>query len=148
MRYQIEILLPESVHNFTELIKIYHTVFDMDNDGIPGENYLKKLLQKDDFLVFVAKADDKVVGGLTVYILHGYYTTKPTAYIYDVGVCVEYQRKGVGRHLLSALLDYCKVRNYECAYVEAEASDKNALAFYRSIRISSELHAIQFTYVP
>lgn len=148
MNYQIEILLPESVHNFTELIKIFHTVFEMEDHGIPGESYLKKLLQKDDFLVLVAKADDKVVGGLTVYILHGYYTTKPIAYIYDVGVCVEYQRKGIGRHLLSALLDYCKARDYECAYVEAEASDQHAQAFYRSTPISNEVDVVHFTYLP
>lgn len=146
MNYQVEILQPESVNCFTELIKIFHTVFEMKNCDAPSENYLKKLLQKDDFFVLVAKSDDKVVGGLTVYVLNGYYTTKPTAYIYDVAIDTGHQRKGVGRQLLSALLKYCKDRGYECAYVEAESTDLDALAFYRSTSADNEMVAVHFTY--
>jgi len=146
MSYQIEILQPQDIHSFRDLIKVFQEVFDMEYRDTPSESYLKTLLQKDDFLVLVATSGDKIVGGLTVYILNSYYTTRRTAYIYDVGVSVEHQRKGIGRLLLSALIKHCNERNFECAYVEAESTDHEALAFYRSTSANNELAAVHFTY--
>ena len=42
------------------------------------------------FFTFVAKYDNKVIGGLNVYILNRYYSIKPIAYIYDIAVLSNY----------------------------------------------------------
>lgn len=143
---EIEILKPNQAEDFAALIHIFSDVFEMTELKIPHNTYLKSLLQKPDFFVITAKNYGKVVGGLTVYILHGYYTSKPAAYIYDVGVTPLFQRKGIGKKLIGFLTDYCQQRGFENAYVEAEADDIEAINFYRKTAHSHEMQATHFTY--
>jgi aminoglycoside 3-N-acetyltransferase I len=146
MNTQIEKLSSNHLNEFCDLINIFENVFEMKDFTMPAKEHLQLLLKKPDFMVFVAKENDQVVGGLTVYILDSYYRAKPSAYIYDVGILPEYQRKGVGKQLMVYLTQYCKEKGFEDAYVEAEADDKMALSFYRNTAFSSELHATHFTY--
>jgi ribosomal protein S18 acetylase RimI-like enzyme len=78
--------------------------------------------------------------------LHQYYSKKPLAYIYDVGVSPKYQRRGIGKSLISTVCDYCQKNDFEAAYVEAEFDDFDAVQFYKNTKYSSELQAIHFTY--
>jgi aminoglycoside 3-N-acetyltransferase I len=97
-------------------------------------------------MAFVVKVNNKVVGGLTIYVLHGYYGTKPIAYIYDVGIAPEFQGKGFGKALIAQVCDFCKTNGFEDAYVEAERDDIGAVNFYRKTKFSNEINAIHFTY--
>ncbi len=118
----------------------------MENSKIPSDNHLQSLLSKRDFLVLVAKSGGKVIGGLTVYILNQYYSSKPLAYMYDVGILTDYQRKGIGKKLISYFTNYCQENDFEEAYVEAQVEDINAIQFYNATAISSKLQATHFTY--
>ena len=83
-------LNPEELSRFKSLLDIFQEGFEVD--GVkPADDYLAALLTDPNFMVFVVMEDQKVVGGLTVYVLHSYYTPKPVAYIYDVGVRPAYQ---------------------------------------------------------
>jgi aminoglycoside 3-N-acetyltransferase I len=146
MEIEIRKLEPHDTEDFVELIKVFAVVFEMNNLIIPGKTYLNNLLGKPDFVVVIAKHDDKIIGGLTVYILQKYYSVKPAAYIYDVGIVGNYQRRGVGKKLISYLLQYCKENGFEEAYVEAEITDTHAIDFYRTTPVDSELQATHFTY--
>jgi aminoglycoside 3-N-acetyltransferase I len=118
MDIEIKKLNPYDIDDFSELITIFGFVFEMDDLNIPDNKYLKSLLSKPNFLVLIAKYNNKVIGGLTVYVLHSYYSTRPIAYLYDVGVMTDYQRKGIGKQLISYLTQYCKENGFEEAYVE------------------------------
>ena len=146
MEIEIKKLSSQDIKDFSELIKIFAVVFEMDNFKLPDEKYLQSLLTKPDFFSLVAKNNNTVIGGLTVYILHPYYSTKPVAYIYDVGVLPEFQRKGIGKKLIADLTDYCRENGFEEAYVEAETEDTQAVNFYRTTAYSHELQATHFTY--
>lgn len=110
------------------------------------DEQLKKLLFNPDFWVFVITINDQVVGGLTIYVLHRYYNTRPIAYIYDVGVSPHFQGKGLGKVLIAEVCNFCRHNHFEEAYVEAESDDIDAVSFYRKTKFSSELNAIHFTY--
>jgi len=130
---------------FKKLIEIFKEVFENDTI-IPDEEHLSRLLSNPDFLVFIVKLNDKVVGGLTLYILHQYYSVRPLAYMYDVGITPEFQRQGLGKLLMAEVCNYCKVNGFEAAYVEAENDDAQAVDFYRKTPYSSEIAARHFTY--
>ncbi len=104
----------------------------MEGFKMPDENYLKQLLAQDDFFVFVASSDDKVVGGLTAYTLQQYYSQMPLVYIYDLAVKTEYQRQGIGKLLLSAITDYGKEIGVEEVFVQADEGDDHAIEFYHA----------------
>lgn len=130
---------------FKSLIDIFRVVFENDEPAASDE-LLEKLLSNPNFFVFVVLLNNEVVGGLTIYVLHRYFGTKPIAYIYDVGVSPEFQRQGLGKALIAEVCNFCKKNGFEDAYVEAESDDIDAVSFYRKTKFSSEMNAIHFTY--
>lgn len=133
------------VSDFRNLVEIFNTVFENEEE-VPGNEHLGTLLSNPHFIVFVIKLENEVVGGLTIYVLHSYYGTKPIAYIYDVGISPEYQRQGLGKALMAEVCKFCKDNGFENAYVEAESEDIDAVNFYRKTKFSTEMNAIHFTY--
>ena len=138
-------LTPKDTLDFKNLVEIFNEVFENNNE-IPNDSHLSKLLANSDFRVFVVKLNSKVIGGLTMYILHGYYSIKPTAYIYDVGIIPPFQGQGYGKALLKYVCTYCEENGFEEAYVEAESEDLDAVNFYRKTNFSTEMNATHFTY--
>ena len=133
------------VADFKSLVEIFKEVFE-NEESISNNEHLGKLLSNPDFKVFVVRKNNKVVGGLTIYVLHRYYGNKPVAYIYDVGVTPEFQGQGLGKALIEEVCKYCQNNGFEDAYVEAERDDIDAINFYKKTKFSSEIDAIHFTY--
>ncbi len=97
-------------------------------------------------MVFVIKHNEKIVGGLTIYILHSYFGKKAIAYIYDIGVNPDYQGKGLGKSLIAEVCRYCNDNEFKDAFVEAESDDIDAVNFYRKTNYASAINATVFTY--
>lgn len=142
---EIKKLNSGSLANFKSLIEIFKDVFEND-EPIANDEQLGKLLTNPDFFVFVVLLNNEVVGGLTIYVLHRYYDTKPIAYIYDVGISPDFQGQGLGKALIAEVCNFCKQNDFEDAYVEAESDDIDAVNFYRKTKFNSEMNAIHFTY--
>ena len=142
---EVKKLVPHQVSDFTDLVEIMKEVFE-NHEPTPDQAYLGNLLARPDFMVFVVKLGGKVVGGLTAYVLHGYYSTQPTAYIYDVGIAPDFQGQGLGKALMSEVCAYCQANRFGEAYVEAESEDLDAVRFYRKTNSSYEMNAVHFTY--
>jgi aminoglycoside 3-N-acetyltransferase I len=142
---EIKKLEPTEISDFRKLIAIFKEVFESEED-ISEDPQLSRLLRNSDFMVFVVKLNNQVVGGLTMYVLHRYFGTKPIAYLYDVGMDSKFQRQGLGKALIAAVCAYCKEHGFEVAYVEAEMEDIDAVNFYRKTACSHEINATHFTY--
>jgi aminoglycoside 3-N-acetyltransferase I len=142
---EIKKLKSKSLSDFKALIEIFKKVFE-NNEPNANDEQLGKLLSNPNFFVFVVSINNIVVGGLTIYVLHKYYDTKPAAYIYDVGVSPDYQGQGLGKALIAEVCNFCKQNDFEDAYVEAESNDIDAVEFYRKTKFSTEMKAIHFTY--
>jgi aminoglycoside 3-N-acetyltransferase I len=143
---QITRLYAPDIEVFIELIRVFEEVFEMKDFTLPDHAYLNDLLKREDFLVFVATKEGTVVGGLTIYVLHQYYSVKPLAYIYDLAVKKELQRKGIGKKLISAVKEYCAENGFEEVFVQADEVDDYALDFYRSTGITQEEKVRHFYY--
>lgn len=142
---EIKKLDRNEILDFRALIEVFKDVFEND-EPIPDDEYLSKTLSMPDFIAFVVKLNDKVVGGLTIYVLHGCYSIKPIAYIYDVGITPNVQGRGLGKALIAEVCIFCKQNGFEEAYVEAESDDIDAVNFYRRTKFSQETNTIHFTY--
>ena len=138
MSIEIKKLGNHEIDKFKELIRLFEDVFEMENFEMPDENYLEQLLEKDSFFVFVALLQDKVVGGLTSYTLQQYYSKLPLVYIYDLAVKTEFQRKGIGKMLISGLTNYCREIGIEEVFVQADEVDDFAIKFYHSTGATAE----------
>lgn len=68
-KFIVRQLTSQDLNLFQELIFVFEEVFEMQNFTIPNKNHLQNLLDKPDFMVFVALLENKVVGGLTASFL-------------------------------------------------------------------------------
>lgn len=146
MKPEIRKLKSSEIDRFFELIMQFEDVFEMEPCLLPSKDYLQDLLLKPDFFVFVAMADNKIVGGLTVYTLHQYYKKRPLAYIYDLAIARQFQRQGIGKKLIAATNLYCKEKGYEEVFVQADKVDDYALDFYRSTSPNAEEQTVHYSY--
>ena len=134
------------LEKFIEVIRLFEEVFEMKNFTIPPSEHLQAILAKKDFFVFAASWDNKVVGGLTAYVLEQYYAVKPLAYIHDLAVDTQYQRQGIGKKLIAAINAYCRERGFEEVFVQADKVDDYAIDFYRSTTPTEEEQVVHFYY--
>jgi ribosomal protein S18 acetylase RimI-like enzyme len=116
----------------TELVKLYEEVFEMKDFTLPEAQYLQSLLEKETVIFYAAMLDNKVIGGLTAHILPSTYFPSSEVYIYDLAVQTEFQRKGIGRQLISSLKEYCASLRLKEIFVQADLEDQHALDFYRA----------------
>lgn len=146
MDIKIQLLTHKDTDYFSALLNVFEETFEWENFTPPTPTHLQKLLNNNRFLVFVAKTNHIILGGLTVHVLDRYDTEKPSAYIYDIAVLPNYQRKGIGKLLIATLKDYCAKNGFSEVFVQAEADDHQAVNFYRATPNISELQATHFTY--
>ncbi|MEP7167904.1 MAG: GNAT family N-acetyltransferase [Bacteroidota bacterium] len=146
MNIKTEKLNNRDTGKFTELIRVFEDVFKMNNFKMPDEIYLQGLLDKNDFFVFVALQDNKVIGGLTSYIMQQYYSKSPLVYIYDLAVKTEFQRQGIGKMLIAANNNFCRGIGVEAVMVEADEVDDYAIEFYQKTGAKGE-KVIHFDYL-
>ena len=143
--YQIHFV--ESAEEFQGLLKVFREVFDWEESEFPNSSYLSNLLENPQLLVLIAKVEDKIVGGLTAYVLPGYQTKKSSIFIYDLGVATSFQRQGIGKSLIDKLLDYAKNHQIQDVFVDTELEDnEDALAFYQKTGFDSQAKVVQYTY--
>lgn len=147
MELLVSKLEKDELEKFIHVIRLFEDVFEMKNFSIPPNNHLKQVLARENFFVFAASLDGGVVGGLTVHVLQQYYSQKPLAYIYDLAVAVQHQRKGIGRKLIAATNEFCEKKGFEEVFVQADKVDDYAIDFYRSTRPTNEEEAVHFSYV-
>ena len=135
----------QDIDKFIELIQLFEAVFEMEDFTLPDKEHLQAVLDKKDFVAFVAMDENGVIGGLTAYTVEQYYSHKPLAFIYDIAIKTIYQRNGIGKNLITALTDYCKNNGIEQMFVLADSEDEHAVEFYRSTK-ATESKVINFDY--
>lgn len=146
METVISVLSKNDLAALQELVQVFENVFEMENFQRPEDSHLQALLAKETFYAVTARIDDNVVGGLTIYVLDQYYSTKPLAYLYDLAVLEIYQRKGIGKKLVAFATDYFKQKGFAEVFVQADKVDAYALDFYRATRPTNEEEVVHFYY--
>ncbi|GAB2792775.1 hypothetical protein GCM10027275_42140 [Rhabdobacter roseus] len=146
MEIEIQLLQPKNRQELDELISVFERVFEMIHFTRPSQVHLETLLNKENFMAVTAKCEQKVIAGLTVYVLDQYYSEKPLAYIYDLAVLNEYQRMGVGRKLIAFIRELCRQKGFEEVFVQADKVDDYAIDFYRSTQPTDEEQVVHFYY--
>ncbi len=143
---EIRKLQPTEIENFVSLIHLFEEVFGMKNFVIPSTDYLQKLLKQENFHVFAAFQTEKVISGLTAYVLPQYYSERPLAYIFDLAVTKKLQRQGIGGKLIAQTKRFFKEQGYEEVFVQADETEQHVLDFYRQTHPMGEEKVIHFYY--
>jgi aminoglycoside 3-N-acetyltransferase I len=98
-----------------------------------GDDYIDRLLARQDFWAIVALVDDRIVGGLTAHTLPMTRGESSEIFLYDVAVQIDHQRMGVGRQLVTTLRSMARAAGIRVVFVPADDEDVHALDFYRAL---------------
>jgi aminoglycoside 3-N-acetyltransferase I len=125
-----------------QLQSVFESVF---TDSAPGKHTsVASTSARDAHLCVIgALNDSEVIGGLVGYeftLLSGV----KELYLYDIAVLPAYQKQGIGTKLIETLREACSKRGISTIFVDAEADDDGAVAFYRSLT-DEELSVRHFT---
>jgi len=143
----MKIVVLKSDH--VDLAQALFLYFQKD-DGIENpisapDEYIEKLLGKDDFHVIVALKGETVIGGLTAYELPGYKDEQPEMFLFEMGVKEEHRRKGVGTAIIEKLKEICLNKGISEMFVDAFADNSPACGLYESTGGKGE-NVVEFTY--
>jgi len=130
---EFRILEPHDVAHMHSLLSLFGRAFgehDADESSQPNSGYLYKLLDSPGFIAIVALRSDRVVGGLTAYVLPKYLEGHSEIYLYDLAVDEPFRRKGVATGLIEELCSLAIDRGAKVIYVQAHRSDAPAIALY------------------
>lgn len=109
------------------------TVFEEDASGASSDDYLGRLLAREDFIALSAVAGDMPVGGITAHVLPMTRAESFELFIYDLAVRADHQRRGIGRRLVIAAREAAAGRGIDVAFVPADNEDDHAIEFYRAL---------------
>jgi aminoglycoside 3-N-acetyltransferase I len=94
--------------------------------------YLMDMLENSSTILIGAYGYTDLIGGIVAFEIHPIHGKKEI-YIYDIAVHPDYQKQGIGKHLIDYLKVEAKNRGIDTIFVEAESEDEGAVAFYRAI---------------
>jgi ribosomal protein S18 acetylase RimI-like enzyme len=105
-------------------------------DGLVGVSadagYMRTFLADDRNYLIIATVDDKPVGFVLGYECARVDGPRSMMFLYEIGVEETHRRKGIGRALIEELKRCCVARGCCKMFVPTSASNKAAMALYRS----------------
>lgn len=146
MDLEIKILEATDLEEFNQLLAVFDIVFEYEPYQRPNKSHLEGLLKKNSFFAIVAMHEQKVIAGLTAFVLDQYHSALPLLYAQDLAVMKSYQRKGVGTKLMEFAVRYARENGFQQMYIQAELEDDYAVDFYRKTQPTEELMAVHFSY--
>jgi aminoglycoside 3-N-acetyltransferase I len=97
-----------------------------------SDAYLGALLARPDLLILTALDGDRVVGGLTAFVLPMARAEVREVFIYDLAIAPADQRRGAGAALLAHLRSLARALGAANSFVPADVEDTHALRFYEA----------------
>jgi aminoglycoside 3-N-acetyltransferase I len=131
-RHEVQRLGPGDREDARDLFALLAGVFG-EAHGPLSDAYIDALLARPEFWALAARADGRIVGGLTAHTLPMTRDESREIFIFDLGVQVDHRRQGVGRALLTYLRDAATGAGAGQVFVAADVEDTEALELYRAV---------------
>lgn len=115
-----------------KMFAVMSEVFENEYEEL-SEDYINFLLNRKDFWSIAAFLDEDIVGGITAHTLPMTRSESSEVFVYDLAVRSDYQRRGIGRKLITALREEAAAVGIDEVFVGADNDDVHALDFYRAV---------------
>ena len=129
----IRVLTPDDVALLEAMSTMFGDAFDeIDTytESRPRADYLRQLLDSDNFIALVALKGDAVVGGIAAYELPKFEQERREIFIYDLAVAAGHRRQGIATAMLEEIKTVAAVRKAYLVFVQAELGDTPASELY------------------
>ena len=138
----IERVTPADLDRMHALLAMFGEAFDevaTYSGDRPDDNYLRRLLGKEHFIVLAAVADDAVVGGIAAYELEKFEQARSEIYIYDLAVAEAHRRQGIAMAMIDELKLIAVERGAWVVFVQADHGDEPAIALYSKLGVREDV---------
>lgn len=105
----------------------------LDEGLVWDEDQGQKFLQNEDNALFVAYVEDEMAGFLTAHRLQRFDQRKAEVLLYEIGVNEDFQRRGIGKALITAVKQWAKAVEADEVWVLTYMDNEAAMALYESM---------------
>ena len=105
----------------------------------PSDDYVERVLARDDVIALAALKDGVVVGGLVAYELPKLERARSEIYIYDLAVAAPCRRQRIATRLVEQVRDLARARGAWIVFVQADRGDEPAIALYTKLGSREEV---------
>lgn len=144
MNFSIKKLDSSEIDFAKELILLFG--FDDENHVLPSDEYVAKMLARNDFHVIIALENYQLIGGLTAYEMTMFKSETTEMFLYEIEVVEEHRQKGVGRELIGFLKQICHEKNIFEMFVGTEKDNSAARALYAATGGKADEDSVWFNY--
>ncbi len=126
---------------FRELLAVFAEAFEEPETYLekqPSSAYLRDLLAGPDCIALAARADGRVVAGLTAYVWRKFEQERKEVYVYDLAVAEAYRRRGIATALLLEMKRVAAALGAYLIVIQTEADNAEARAVYSRLGRSEE----------
>lgn len=131
------------VSRMLELNEVFSEAFEDPEhyqSAVPSDEYLSRLIARQDFIPLVAIDSGKVVGGLAAYVLSKFEQERSEVYIYDLAVLESHRRQGIATGLINTLREFAREIGAYVIYVQADPPDEPAVKLYESLGVREDVY--------
>jgi aminoglycoside 3-N-acetyltransferase I len=138
----IRTLQPAGLHAMRAMLAMFGEAFEDPAAYLarqPDDAYLARLLGSETFVAIAAFAGERVVGGLTAYVLPKFEQARSELYIYDLAVDAAFRRRGLATAMIDRLRQWARARGVYVIFVQADHGDDAAVALYTKLGIREDV---------
>ena len=132
---EVRRLAVDDLERMRALNRLFAAVFDDAAYRLaePGDDYLRRVLGRDEVIALAAYADNELIGGLVAYVLDKLEQERSEIYIYDLAVAETHRRQGVATALIAELQGLAPAFGAWVIYIQADYGDEPAIALYTKL---------------
>jgi aminoglycoside 3-N-acetyltransferase I len=144
--FKIKKLAPDEVSLAGELIEMFGFDDESEHQSFSADEYVKKMLARDDFHVIVALENDQLIGGLTAYEMKMFKRETTEMFLYEIEVAETHRQKGVGKALIEFLKQICAEKEIVEMFVGTEKDNLAARKLYATTGCKADEDSVWFNY--
>jgi aminoglycoside 3-N-acetyltransferase I len=119
-----------------QLNAVFAEAFEAPDDypaETPSDAILAERLADPNIIALAVLSGERVIGGLTAYILPKLEQDRSEIYIYDLAVLEAFRREGVATALIDATREIARETGTWAIFVQADYGDDPAVALYTKL---------------
>lgn len=144
--FEIKKLKPTEVSLAKELIVMFGFDDESEHHVFSSDEYVRKMLGRDDFHVIVALENERLIGGLTAYEMKMFKRETTEMFLYEIEVAEAQRQKGIGKALIEFLKQICAQKGIVEMFVGTEKENFPARKLYSSTNGIADEDSVWFNY--
>lgn len=130
-----------------ELFLFFQTEDGIKHPGTASKIWTTKILEDENFIALAAIEKNKLIGGLTAYLLKMYKRNSTKALLYEISVKSKYKRQGIGKKMVEYFISILKDMNTENIILITSKTNNNAIRFFEATNGTLKKDDILYEYI-